>query len=223
MSASPFGAASVRSRAWRRTSRSTSAPIAWPPASSTRPARCVVRDRVATPQRDVWPALHRLVRRVVAARPDDVDPLGGLRGQLRGPDRRRRRHGVAVAPAGVAALRAARADRRADRPADRARADRAGPRARRALEGRGRRRHRRDGAARVRRRRGRDHLQRPPAARPPRQRRPARPRRRRARRPGVRVRWRRLPDGLRVVVGDRGGDEPAAAAGAGLGHRAGRA
>lgn len=35
----------------------------------------VVRDRVATPQRDVWPALHRLVRRVVAARPDDADPL----------------------------------------------------------------------------------------------------------------------------------------------------
>jgi glucokinase len=34
----------------------------------------VVRDRVATPHRDVWPALHRLVRRVVAARPDDVDP-----------------------------------------------------------------------------------------------------------------------------------------------------
>ena len=29
----------------------------------------VVRDRVATPPRDVWPALHRLVRRVVAARP----------------------------------------------------------------------------------------------------------------------------------------------------------
>jgi glucokinase len=35
----------------------------------------IVRDRVATPPRDVWPALHRLVRRVVAARPDDVDPL----------------------------------------------------------------------------------------------------------------------------------------------------
>ena len=35
----------------------------------------VVRDRVATPARDVWPALHRLVRRVVAARPDDADPL----------------------------------------------------------------------------------------------------------------------------------------------------
>ena len=37
----------------------------------------VVRDRVTTPPRDVWPALHRLVRRVVAARPDDVDgPVG---------------------------------------------------------------------------------------------------------------------------------------------------
>ena len=34
-----------------------------------------MRDRVATPPRDVWPALHRLVRRVVAARPDDADPL----------------------------------------------------------------------------------------------------------------------------------------------------
>jgi glucokinase len=35
----------------------------------------VVRDRVATPPRDVWPALHRLVRRVVAASPDDADAL----------------------------------------------------------------------------------------------------------------------------------------------------
>lgn len=35
----------------------------------------VVRDRVTTPPRDVWPALHRLVRRVVAARPEDADPL----------------------------------------------------------------------------------------------------------------------------------------------------
>ena len=35
----------------------------------------LVRDRVATPPRDVWPALHRLVRRVVAARPADADPV----------------------------------------------------------------------------------------------------------------------------------------------------
>jgi glucokinase len=35
----------------------------------------VVRDRVATPPRDVWPALHRLVRRVVAAQPQDAQPL----------------------------------------------------------------------------------------------------------------------------------------------------
>ncbi len=34
----------------------------------------IVRDRVASPW-DIWPALHRLVRRVVAARPDDADPL----------------------------------------------------------------------------------------------------------------------------------------------------
>ena len=33
----------------------------------------IVRDRVTTPPRDVWPALHRLVRRVVAARPDDIE------------------------------------------------------------------------------------------------------------------------------------------------------
>lgn len=30
----------------------------------------LVRDRVATPQRDIWPALQRLVRRVVAASPE---------------------------------------------------------------------------------------------------------------------------------------------------------
>lgn len=35
----------------------------------------IVRDRVTTPLRDVWPALHRLIRRVVAARPADADPL----------------------------------------------------------------------------------------------------------------------------------------------------
>jgi len=33
----------------------------------------LVRDRVATPMRDVWPAMHRMVRRVMAARPDDVE------------------------------------------------------------------------------------------------------------------------------------------------------
>ena len=38
----------------------------------------------------------------------------------------------------------------------------------------------------------------------------------------VRLRRHRVPDGVRVVVGDRGGDEPAAAAGAGVGHRADR-
>lgn len=35
----------------------------------------LLRDRVATPPRDVWPALHRLVRRVVAARPVDADTV----------------------------------------------------------------------------------------------------------------------------------------------------
>ena len=169
------------------------------------PARCVVRDRVATPPRDVWPALHRLVRRVVAARPDDADAARALRRQLRGADRRRQGHGVAAAPAGVAVLRAARAGRRADRAADRARTD--APRAASSPSaGRAPARDvdRRDGAAAVGRRRGRRDLQRPAAARPARQRRPARPRRRRARRAAVRLRRRRLPDGVRVVVGDRG-------------------
>ena len=45
----------------------------------------VVRDRVATPPRDVWPALHRLVRRVVAARPDDADPLEACGVSCEGP------------------------------------------------------------------------------------------------------------------------------------------
>ena len=45
----------------------------------------LVRDRVATPQRDVWPALHRLVRRVVAARPDDADPLEACGVSCEGP------------------------------------------------------------------------------------------------------------------------------------------
>ena len=62
----------------------------------------VVRDRVATPQRDVWPALHRLVRRVVAARPDDVDPLEVCGVSCEGPIDADRRHGLAAAPAGVA-------------------------------------------------------------------------------------------------------------------------
>ncbi len=35
----------------------------------------LVRDRVATPARDVWPALQRLIRRVVAARPEDAGAL----------------------------------------------------------------------------------------------------------------------------------------------------
>lgn len=35
----------------------------------------LVRDRVATPHRDPWPALQRLVRRVMAARPEDAAEL----------------------------------------------------------------------------------------------------------------------------------------------------
>ena len=146
----------------------------------------VVRDRVATPPRDVWPALHRLVRRVVAARPDDAGPLGACGVSCEGP--------IDAGKGTVSPLhmpvwqsfelreRVARADRAADRP----RPDGPGPRARRALERRRPRRRRRDGAAAVGRRRGRGGQQRAAAPGPPRQRRPARPRRRRARRPAVR-------------------------------------
>ncbi len=38
--------------------------------------RVVVRDRVPTPQREVWPALSRLVLRVMAARPSDLVACG---------------------------------------------------------------------------------------------------------------------------------------------------
>ena len=34
----------------------------------------VIRDRVATPARNVWPALTQLVSRVMAANPTDLDP-----------------------------------------------------------------------------------------------------------------------------------------------------
>jgi glucokinase len=45
----------------------------------------VVRDRVSTPSRDLWPALHRLVRRVVAARPDEAEPLAACGVGCEGP------------------------------------------------------------------------------------------------------------------------------------------
>ena len=41
----------------------------------------IVRDRVATPSRNVW-LLHGLIRRVVAARPGGTDVLQMVRGQL---------------------------------------------------------------------------------------------------------------------------------------------
>jgi glucokinase len=45
----------------------------------------LVRDRVATPRRDVWPALNRLIRRVVAARPEDAGPLRACGVTCEGP------------------------------------------------------------------------------------------------------------------------------------------
>src|SRR4051794_40060355 len=38
--------------------------------------RVVVRDRVATPQREVWPALERLILRVMAAAPAPLIAVG---------------------------------------------------------------------------------------------------------------------------------------------------
>ena len=182
----------------------------------------VVRDRVATPPRDVWPALHRLVRRVVAARPDDADPLELCGVSCEGPidrDRgtvsplhlpvwqdfelRERVRDLTGLPTVLGAAAQARvlAERWTGAAVDvddvmvLLVSD--------AVEA------------------GVD-LQRAAAARAARQRRPARPRRRRARRAAVPVRRHRLPDGVRLVVGDRGGDQPAAAAGAGVGRRAHR-
>ena len=45
----------------------------------------LVRDRVATPARDAWPALQRLVRRVVAARPEDSGLLRACGVTCEGP------------------------------------------------------------------------------------------------------------------------------------------
>jgi hypothetical protein len=45
----------------RATSRSTSVRAGWPPGSSTSSGEVVVRDRLATPARNVWPALTQLV------------------------------------------------------------------------------------------------------------------------------------------------------------------
>ena len=45
----------------------------------------LVRDRVATPAREVWPALQRLVRRVVAARPEDGGMLRACGVTCEGP------------------------------------------------------------------------------------------------------------------------------------------
>ena len=143
------------------------------------------------PARDVWPALHRLVRRVVAARPDDVDVLERCGVSCEGPIDAVKGTVSPLHLPRVAVLRAARAGRRADRAADGARTDRPGPRPRRAA-GRAQAADIDDVMAlllsdaveagvicngRL-------------APRPPRQRRPARPRRRRTGRAAVRLRRR---------------------------------
>ena len=84
----------------------------------------IVRDRVATPQRDVWPALHRLVRRVVAARPDDADALAACGVSCEGPIDA---IGGTVSPLHLPVWQSFELRERverADRPADRARAGR---------------------------------------------------------------------------------------------------
>jgi glucokinase len=45
----------------------------------------LVRDRVANPVRDAWPALQRLIRRVVAARPEDAGALLACGATCEGP------------------------------------------------------------------------------------------------------------------------------------------
>ena len=97
----------------------------------------VVRDRVATPPRDVWPALHRLVRRVVAARPDDADPLEVCGVSCEGPIDRDR---GTVSPLHLPVWQGFELRERVARPhraADRARPRRPGACARRALDRRG--------------------------------------------------------------------------------------
>ena len=172
----------------------------------------VVRDRVTTPPRDVWPALHRLVRRVVAARPDDVDEPVACGVSCEGPIDQDEGNRHAAAPPDLARVRAAGAGPRPVRAADDRRHVRHCPRARGALDRSRARRDRPDGAPRVRRRRGWHHLQRATAARRSRQRRPARSCRRRTRRATLPVRLVRLPHRICVVVGDRGRDEPPIAA-----------
>ena len=66
--------------------RSTSGPAAWRRRSSTRDGEVIVRDRVSTPARNVWPALTQLVGRVLAANPGDVEPPI-VRRHLPGTDR----------------------------------------------------------------------------------------------------------------------------------------
>ncbi|MDO8391852.1 MAG: ROK family protein [Actinomycetota bacterium] len=51
-------------------------------------AEVLVRDRVATPQRDVWPAVARLVKRVLAAAPNAPVACGvGCGGPMNAPER----------------------------------------------------------------------------------------------------------------------------------------
>ena len=62
--------------------RWSSIPSGFRPASSTN-GDVLVRDRIGTPSRDVWPVLEQLIGRVVAAAPDDVAAPESVRRERR--------------------------------------------------------------------------------------------------------------------------------------------
>ena len=100
----------------------------------------LVRDRVATPARDVWPALQRLIRRVVAARPEDAGALLACGVTCEGPIDKDDGTVSPLHMPSLARLHAARAGPRADPAADRAGDVGAGAGAGRAVDRRGARR-----------------------------------------------------------------------------------
>ena len=107
----PCPARTVRSRAWRPTWRSTSAPTDWPPASSTRPARS--SSATGWPRRRATSGRRCTASCAGSSPPAPRTPIrSSVCGvSCEGPIDARQGHGVAAAPAGVAGLRAARAGR----------------------------------------------------------------------------------------------------------------